>query len=171
MKLSPNSLTFIALSNEYCQAIEHAADVDRDYFVAQMLQLLPRIYIVASDVETGSGYSDCYIDSQLDEDTYLQAREVIARLMADDDVYLEVMVEDMKYSDMPIATSVSENLSDLYQEFYNFVASARDMPTDTQQELVEVCKENFCNYWSQTLCNVMRALNNIYYQSSLNNDY
>ena len=144
MKLSPNSLTFIALTNEYCQAIEHAADVDRDYFVAQMLQLLPRIYIVASDVETGSGYSDCYIDSQLDEDTYFQAREVIARLMADDDVYLEVMVEDMKYS---------------------------DMPTDTQQELVEVCKENFCNYWSQTLCNVMRALNNIYYQSSLNNDY
>ena len=171
MKLSPNSLTFIALTNEYCQAIEHAADADRDYFVAQMLQLLPRIYIVANDVEAGSGYSDCYIDSQLDEHTYLQAREVIARLMGDDDVYLEVMVEDMKYSDMPIATSVSENLSDLYQEFYNFIASARDMPTDTQQELVEVCKENFCNYWSQTLCNVMRALNNIYYQSSLNNDY
>ena len=69
MKLSPNSLTFIALTNEYCQAIEHAADVDRDYFVAQMLQLLPRIYIVASDVETGSGDSDCYNDARLDDDT------------------------------------------------------------------------------------------------------
>ena len=91
--------------------------------------------------------------------------------MGDEDVYLEVMVADMKYSDVPIATSISENLSDLYQEFYNFIASARDMPTDVQQELVDVCKENFCNYWSQTLCNVLRSLNNIYYNTTLNNEY
>lgn len=171
MKLSPNSLTFIALTNEYCQAIESVATYERDYFVALMLKLLPRIYITASDVEADSGYSNCYIDSQLDEETYLQVRDAIAQVMGDEDVYLEVMVADMKYSDVPIATSISENLSDLYQEFYNFIASARDMPTDVQQELVDVCKENFCNYWSQTLCNVLRSLNNIYYNTTLNNEY
>ena len=51
IKLSPNSLAFIALTNEYCHALEEAADCDRDQFMAQMLKLLPRIYIAASDLE------------------------------------------------------------------------------------------------------------------------
>lgn len=50
-KLSPNSLSFIALANEYCNAIEGVVGNERDEFVASMLKLLPRIYIVAGDLE------------------------------------------------------------------------------------------------------------------------
>ena len=41
--------------------------------------------------------------------------------MAEEDIYLEVFLEDMKYSDTPISASVSENLADLYQEFFNLI--------------------------------------------------
>jgi hypothetical protein len=81
--------------------------------------------------------------------------------MGETDVYLEVFEEDMKYSDTPIAVTVSENLADLYQEFFNLVYSVKDADTEAQTQLLHLCKENFKDYWGQTLCNVMRALHAI----------
>ena len=152
-KLSPNELAFIALANEYCHALEHANDCEsRDQFVAQMLKLLPRLYITINDIEDDT-YSEEYIDQALEEDVYDLVRERVAQIMAEEDIYLEVFLEDMKYSETPISTAVSENLADLYQEAL----------TETQHEMLCQCKINFINYWGQTLCNVLRALNAIYY--------
>ncbi len=76
----------------------------------------------------------------------------------------------MKYSDTPISATVSENLADLYQEFFNLVQSVKNAPEGSRQTLVEQCKENFINYWGQTLCNVLRALNSVFY-STADQDY
>ena len=171
-KLAPNSLTFIALTNEYCQVLESAFDCQRDEFVARMLKLLPRIYMVASDLEHDFPFSDYNIEAYLNEELYDQVRDNVSRLMGEEDVYLEVFVEDMKYSDSPIASSISENLADLYQEFFNFIATIKDATTDAQIELIGLCKADFRNFWGQTLCNVLRALNTVYYNpSSLDNDF
>lgn len=163
MKLSPNSLAFIALTNEYCQTVEKAIEMDRDEFVARMLKLLPRVYISASDLENDYAYSDYELLQALDEPAYDQVRGIVAQLMGSEDVYLEVFLDDMKYSDTPIATTVSENLADLYQEFFNFIASVKDATNEARQELIGLCCANFKAYWGQTLCNVLRALNSIYY--------
>lgn len=163
--LSNNSLSLIALTNEYCHSVENCADDTRDMFVARMLKLLPRIYISISDVEIEGGYGEYYIEPMLDEVAYDQVRSTLAMIMAEEDVYLEVFVEDMKYSDTPISASVSENLADLYQEFFNLVQSIKDAPEDARQSLIEQCKENFINYWGQTLCNVLRALNSVFYNN------
>lgn len=169
-KISNNTLSVIALTNEYCHAIEHSTEATRDMFVARMLKLLPRIYIAISDVEIEGSFGEYYIEPMLDELAYDQVRDQIASIMTDEDVYLEVFVEDMKYSDTPISAFVSENLADLYQEFYNLIQSVKEAPDDGRQSLVEQCKENFVNYWGQTLCNVMRALNSIFYNIN-DNDY
>ena len=160
-KLTPNELTFIALANEYCHALEHALDNEsRELFVDQMLKLLPRLYITISDIGDDT-YDEAYIDSVLEEDVYDLVRDRVARIMAEEDIYLEVFVEDMKYSDTPISASVSENLADLYQEFFNLIHSVQEAMTETQHEMLCQCKINFANYWGQTLCNVLRALNAI----------
>ena len=162
-KLSPNELAFIALANEYCHALEHANDCEsRDQFVALMLKLLPRLYITIGDIEDDS-YCEAFIDQALEEDIYDIVRERVAQIMAEEDIYLEVFLEDMKYSETPISTAVSENLADLYQEFFNLIHSVQDALTETQHEMLCQCKINFINYWGQTLCNVLRALNAIYY--------
>ena len=160
-QLPPNSLAFIALANEYCQTVENIRDHDRDSLVSTMLKLLPRLYIVATDMN--DSIEDTYVEIQfaLDEQTYDHARELISAVMGETDVYLEVFEEDMKYSDTPIAVTVSENLADLYQEFFNLVYSVKDADTEAQTQLLHLCKENFKDYWGQTLCNVLRALHAI----------
>lgn len=167
-KLSPTSLAFIALTNEYCQLVENCLEQPREQLVQSLLKLLPRIYITALDIEPSLDFFDAVISQVLDETSYDVVKNNIASVMGEEDVYLEVFLEDMKYSDTPIATSISENLADLYQVFYNLVASLRDLNTEEQRQILDECKEQFVEYWGQTLCNVMRALHSL---NTGNNEY
>ena len=71
MSLSPNSLAFVALSNEYCSMMESVRDVaDPRSFVNEMVRLLPRLYVTASDLKTNPSLDEdeAYLDNYLDEE-------------------------------------------------------------------------------------------------------
>ena len=97
----------------------------------------------------------------LEEDYYDAIRRRLETLFGADDTYLEVFEEDMKYSDTPIAAYISENLADIFQVLYNFIEMVKDSPTPMINAAIMAVKEDFSIYWSQILCNVMRALNNL----------
>lgn len=165
--LRPNQLAFLALANEYCAAMERARETERDAFLASMLRLLPRLYIAASDLSADeSVFGDAYVNNALDEDYYEAIRRRVAALMGEDDAYLEVFEEDMKYSDTPIGASISEGLADLFQVFYNIVQTARDASPEFIAELMPSLRDDFADYWSGLLCNVLRAVNKLYYSSN-----
>lgn len=161
-QLAPNSLAFIALCNEYCHALETAREAEPQEFVHSMLRLLPRLYISATDLATdGFDDADTYIVDALDEDYYDSVRRNVEMLLGEHDSYLEVFEEDMKYSDTPIAASIAEGLADLFQVLYNFIDTVRDATPDTIQGALTLVKDDFTQYWSQTLCNTLRAVNHI----------
>ncbi len=163
--IAPNSLAFIALANEYCQAIENARQFKRKDFINEMLRLLPRIYITASDINDPSIQAEAsYIPEALEEDYYESVRRNMEQLFGEDDTYLEVFESDMKYSDTPIGASISEKLADIFQVLFNFIENVKDAPEALIMEYIDSVKEDFQSYWSQTLCNVLRPLNAIKYQ-------
>lgn len=164
-RLSPNSLAFIALCNEYCSALEQAAQSEPEEFIKSMTRLLPRIYISATDLQSLSVSDDMYfIDDALDEETYNTVRQSIETVLGEDDTYLEVFEEDMKYSDTPIAASIAEGLSDIYQVFFNFLAAVRDSTEENIIAALGIVSDDFMQYWSRPLCNVLRAVNSIRYR-------
>ena len=134
-RLSNNQLSVIALANEYCQAIELAASVEPKQFIDRMVRLLPRIYISVTDLQADSYSEPEYaLDAvHLDEAYYNQIRNNIASLLGEDDTYLETFHEDMKYSDTPIAASISEGLADLFQVMYDFVEDVKNSEIEQQQ--------------------------------------
>ena len=69
VQINNNSLAFMALANEYCQALEQARDeYGQLAFVNAMLRILPRIYISASDIYVPEALlEEAYIDNRLDE--------------------------------------------------------------------------------------------------------
>ncbi|MDE7161061.1 MAG: DUF5063 domain-containing protein [Muribaculaceae bacterium] len=160
-------LAVTALCTRYCQALERGAEYEREEFVAEMLGLLPRIYWEFSDIPAGAdvslGEEDEYYSDYVDEDLYESVRRSVERLMGEHDTYLETFEEDMKYSDTPIGASVAEGLADIFQPLYNFICVVKDTEGEGIEGAFRVCKENFENYWAQTLCNVMRPLNAIRY--------
>ena len=161
-KISNNSIAFIALCNEFCEAIEKAKDYSRTDFIKLMLRLLPRLYITATDLDIQI-QEDAYVDDSLNEEKYNATKEVLANLFGEDDTYLEVFEQDMKYSDTPIAVTISEGLSDIFQVLYNFIETVKDSPLEIIHLALSAIKEDFGQYWSQRLCNIQRPLNNLRY--------
>lgn len=165
--LNTNSLAFIALCNEYCAAIEDARESEKDEFVQSMLRLLPRLYISATDLKIDLlDEEDAYLEPILDEDYYESVRCGIENLMGPEDIFLEVFEEDMKYSDTPIAASISESLADIFQVLYNFVGMVKEAPEHLIPLALVVVRDEFQGYWSRILCNVLRALNQLRYNSA-----
>lgn len=161
-KISPNSIAFIGLANEYCTTLANAQQYEQAEFVNSMLKLLPRIYISATDISIGNE-PEAYIEPYLDEDYYESVRHHVEMVMGPDDIYLEVFEADMKYSDTPISASIAEGLTDIFQDLFNFVNNVKDAQQEQISDYVAVCKENFETFWGQRLCNVMKALHDIKY--------
>lgn len=160
--MNANSISFIGLCNEYCTALETVSTTDRETFVNNMLRLLPRLYIAATDLKVQDPeYGEAYMESTLDEDYYDSIRRSVESVMGEEDVYLEVFEEDMKYSDTPVAASVSESLADIFQVMYNFIASVRDSTEENIQLALIAMHDDFESYWGAIVCNVLRALHNI----------
>lgn len=163
--MNNNALAFTALSREYCEALVSTASAVPGRFVATMLWLLPRIYIAASDLQPSASVltpdDDAWMNPALDEQSYEDVRASVAALMGEDDVFLEVFEEDMKYSDTPVAASISENLADIYQQLYNFLYTVVDTTDEVADSAIIAVRSSFREFWSQTLLNVLRALNHL----------
>lgn len=157
----------VAAATEFCAAIENIGELEKREFIDAMLLSLPRLYLDFSTIEVTTLEEETpYFPSYMDEDYYDSIRRRVEGLLGPDDVFLETFVEDMKYSDIPIAVSISESLADIFQDLYNFVSIVRESGSDMLTEAFLVCQENFQSYWSQTLCNVMRPLNRLRYHGS-----
>lgn len=159
--LNTNAIAFIGLCNEYCTTVENARETDRSDFTDTMLRLLPRIYIAATDLKTIAEDEEPYLDNTLDEDYYEAVRRNMESLFGEDDIYLEVFEEDMKYSDTPVAASISEGLADIFQVLFNFINTIRDATDQTIGLALMSVRDDFRAYWSATLCNLLRALNHL----------
>ncbi len=163
--LNTNAIAFIALCNEYCHAVERARETEKEEFLDLMLHLLPRLYISATDLKVNDDSEEFYIESILEEDYYDSIRRTIENVMGPDDVFLEVFEEDMKYSDTPIGASLSEGLTDIFQSLYNFVETVKDAPVHVIEAALVAARDDFRSYWGQVLCNVLRPLNHLRYNS------
>ena len=162
--LNTNAIAFIGLCNDFRLAMDGVAESERQEFIDRMVRLLPRLYISATDLAVNCPeYEEPYIDSALDENTYESVRADVAALMGEDDVYLEVFEDDMKYSDTPVSASISEGLADLYQEVYNFLYTVHDTTDEVAAQALAAVRDDFREYWSPTLCNVLRAVNHLKY--------
>lgn len=164
-KIDNNSILFIGLSNEYCNLIENVTEFEKEELIDKLIKILPRLYISMSDIELTENDEYIYIEPHLEEIYYDSVRRKMEGIFGEDDTYLEVFEEDMKFSETPIAASISECLADIFQYQYDFIHSVKDAPQSHIKDFINVCRENFEAYWGQTLCNVLRALHNIKYHA------
>ena len=161
-----NSVEFVTVAAEYCAFIERCEGQKRAEFVDTLLKILPLLYIKASMIPECEVMGEDGLEAFVTEDDYEVIRLNLQELMADCDDYLDVFVEDMKYSDTPIRKSIAEDLTDIYQVVKDFVCQFRSGLNETMHDALAQCREHFIGYWGQTLVNTMRALHEVKYNST-----
>lgn len=161
-----NSVEFVTVAAELCNFLEEAGGMPRDRFVDTVMKILPLLYVKAlllPDDIGRLGFDDP--ETYVTEEIYENMHATLADIMGDRDDYLDVFVEDMKYSDQPVTRYISEDLADIYQDIKNFVFVFRQGLNQTMNDALAVCRENFAQYWGQKLVNTLRALHEVRFQT------
>ena len=159
-------LELVTVAVEFCAYVESATAKERKLFVSTMQKLLPLLYLKGVLAPKYELTEECDYDSLssfVTMENYDIVRNNVAFVMGEYDSFLDVFVEDMKYSDTPILSSVSENIADIYQDLKNFVCAYKDGTEKMRYDAIVTCKSNFENYWGQKLVNVLRALHEVCY--------
>ena len=160
-----NVMEFVTVAVEYCTFLEQAEGKECLEFSDTMTKLLPLLYLKAAMLPKYEILGEeCYLEDFVTEDNYDIVRANISVVLGEKDDYLDVFVEDMKYSDSPILMTISENLADIYQELKNFALRYRNASDEemAMNALAEV-KEGFQYSWGQKMVNVLRALHEVRY--------
>lgn len=160
---SRNTVEFVTVAAEFCAYLERAESLRRKDFVDTVLKILPLLYIKASMLPECEVLGEAEPETFVTEEDYEVLRYALATLMAGKDDYLEVFMQDMRYSDTPILRTISEDLTDIYQDVKNFVMLFKLGFDETMHDALAVCRDNFSLYWGQTLVNTMRALHSVKY--------
>ena len=159
-----NTVEFVTVAAEYCAYLEQIFDKEPEVVLDVLCKLLPLVYLKAAMLP-GEEPEGLYLAECVTEADYEEIRTLLAQKLGENDDYLEVFVEDMKYSDTPVRKCISEDLADIYQALRNFVQSYRSGLDEVMTEAVAVCAEGFRTYWGQTLTNTLRAVHSVRYGS------
>jgi hypothetical protein len=138
--------------------LEQVAEHEKSDFIEKMLCLLPLLYLKARLVPKTTEEMDGYPERFVTEEEYEDLRQVIAQQLGSDDAYLEVFMEDMRYSDEPITAFISENIADIYQEIKDLACNYQTREEAIMNDALVSCLEAFEQHWGQKLLNVLRPL-------------
>ncbi len=162
-------IEFVTVAVQYCLFIETANNKTRKEFVETLLKIIPLLYLKGVMLPKPSESDEEYTEDYVTEENYNIVRSNISFVMGEQDDYLDVFIEDMKYSEHPILMTISENLSDIYQDVKNFVCVYKEGTEERMNDAISLCKYNFENYWGQKATNVLRALHDVRYNQE--NEY
>lgn len=161
---STRVLDFVTVSTEYCRFLEQCEGKELTEFTEVMRALLPMLYLktaLIGEVPEEPGWNE----KKLTEADYDYVRSSIASIFGEKDDFLDVFVEDFKYSEQPVLCTISENLADIYQQLRELVEAFREGYEEAMQVALYETAEEFKLQWGQKLLNALRAIHDIYYNN------
>ncbi|MFR9165758.1 MAG: DUF5063 domain-containing protein [Dysgonomonas sp.] len=161
---SKDAVEFVAVAVQYCNFLENIDDSNSEQLTDRLVKILPLLYLKANLLPETIMLQDSETEQIVTEDHYNYILSGIYGVYGKDDTYLEVFLQDMKYSETPISASISEDLTDIYQDVKNFLFVYEQGIEENMNDALFVCTENFKLFWGQKLVNVLRALHSLKYQ-------
>lgn len=163
---SKDSIEFVTVAVQYCAYLENFTTATESELTDKLTKMLPLLYLKASLVPETDTVNDEDPEITVTEDDYNYISSKLYNIFLNNDTYLEVFLQDMKYSETPISASISEDLADIYQDLRNFITVFERGITENMNDALFVCSENFKTYWGQKLVNVLRALHSLKYSDN-----
>lgn len=161
-----NVVEFVTVAAEFCKFLEQAEAMKRSTFVDTSLKILPLLYLKAVMLPEIEMIGEQEPETYVTEETYEVLRINLAGILAEKDDYLDVFIQDMVYSDQPIKKNISEDLADIYQAVKDFIFVFQLGLNETMHDSLAICREQFKEYWGQTLVNTLRALHDVMYNQA-----
>jgi hypothetical protein len=167
---SRDSIEFVTVAVQYCAYLENFDNnIIESELTDKLTKILPLLYLKASLIPETDTVNEDNPEISVTEEDYNYITFKLNNIFGANDTYLEVFLQDMKYSETPISANISEDLADIYQDLKNFATIFERGITENMNDALYVCTENFKIYWGQKLVNALRALHSLKYSTDTDN--
>ena len=163
-------IDMLTVSNEYCLFIEKAEDYTKEEVFQYMQKLLPLIYLKASLLPVIPVNDEHAAEHFVTEEQWETLFNTLTIKFGNDDIYHFIDLNEKSHSD-PVRASLSENLTDLYQDLKDFVLLYQKPLRASQENAVRDCKNLFETRFGYRLVSAQQAIHYILYLSMDTGNY
>jgi hypothetical protein len=160
---------FAASANEYCKYLEGITDIKGIEILKVMQRLLPFIYLRASLLPLIEPVLEEGNEKIVTEFDYTRMQEMLLSKLGNSDPF-PVLPDFGDPSDRLYTGSISESLTDIYQDLKNFIVNFRTGTEEVMGDAVWEALMNFEEFWGHKLLTVLGAIHRVLYTESENNE-
>ena len=163
---SKNVIEFVTVANEFCSFLENITELDKNEMIDKSVKLLSLLYLKANLLPESEQINEDQNEKFVTEFDWQFVRNGIEVLLADDDKYLDFYDTEMNETAEPVASSISENMADIYQDLKDFLNTYQLGDEELSNDAIYECCANFRDYWGFRLVNSLRIFHYIIYKKS-----
>ena len=167
---SKNVIEFITVANEYCAFVEKSVNFSKKDFVEKLQKLLPLIYLKATLLPKVETVCEDEIEKFVTESDWNFVYSGIKSKLGDSDTFIEILDPMAAEVDEPIASNISENCADIYQDLKDLITTYKVCNNDSMNDALADCISNFEEYWGQRLVNTLRAIHFVKYNTDFDEE-
>lgn len=160
---SRNVIEFVAVANEFCKYAEHASEIKGDELLSILQRILPLMYLKASLLPSLEPFFEDGNEKFVMESDWNRIHKSFRQQFGTADDYPEIFNEKFEETGVPVMASISEDLTDTYQDIKNFLLLYQTGTQEVMNDAVWECRMNFENYWGQKLVNTLKAIHRFIY--------
>jgi hypothetical protein len=153
-------IDMLTVANEYCLFMEKAEDYTKEKVFEYLQKLLPLIYLKASLLPDIPVNDENAAEHFVTEEQWENLFNTLSIKFGSDDIYYFIDLNEKSHSD-PVKASLSENLTDLYQDLKDFVLLYQKPLRSSQENAVRDCRNLFETRFGYRLVNAQQAIHHV----------
>jgi hypothetical protein len=159
---SQQVIEFVAVATEYCYLIESVSERKTSVLVDVSRKLLSLLYLKTSLLPEISPLLEEGLEKYVTELDYNHWLEKWSVKLGEYDLFYEVFDPEIQFGSETVTASISEGLTDIYQDLKDCVSAYSLGDEEIMNDAVAECVNHFRDFWGQRLVNVLRALHQLW---------
>lgn len=163
--LSRNIIETVAIAGEYCSFLESNGQYSQEDFIRSLRDLVPLLYLRGSLLpEINPEFPEAnerYITEEQWDGMFTSLRKFLGE--KDEFSYLTL---NEYGQDAILRGSISEHLTDVYQDLKDFVLLYKKPSLDARENAIHECKSLFQSNWGNRLANLLPVLHHLSSEAS-----
>lgn len=160
---SRNVVEFVAVANEYCKYAERASELKGMELLQILQRILPLMYLKASLLPASEPVFEDGNEKFITEADWFRIHDTLKQKFGTANDYLEIFDDKFNESEIPVPSSLAENMADIYQDIKDFLLLYQTGTEEVMNDAIWECKLNFESIWGQKLVNSLKAIHKFIY--------
>lgn len=160
---SSNVLDMYTVANEFCIFTEKAEKYNPEEVIQYYAKICPLLYLKGAILPIVEADEEYFGERFVNEDQWENIYNSLLSVFIGNDDFFTLSYENS--DNIPLRASISEHLTDVYQDLKDFVLLYQKNLAYAKQNALHECRTLFISHWGKRITTLLPALHTIAYRN------